>query len=111
MGKLTFVAGVAVGYVLGARAGRQRYEQIKGQASRLWASDPVQDRVGEATERVKTQAAPFVADKLGDAVKAMGQQIRGQEHTERLPETLHRGTDGHLHADTTGYGPAGDRLP
>ena len=29
MGKLTFIAGMAAGYVLGARAGRQRYEQIR----------------------------------------------------------------------------------
>ena len=27
---------------------------------------------------------------------------------EDLPETLHRGTDGALNADTTGFGPGGD---
>ena len=27
MGKLTFIAGLAAGYVLGARAGRERYDQ------------------------------------------------------------------------------------
>jgi hypothetical protein len=32
--------------------------------------------------------------------------------TEKLPENLHRGTDGKLHADlTTGMGPGGDKLP
>ena len=122
MGKLTFVAGAAVGYVLGARAGRKRYEQIKGQATRLWRSDPVQDRVGTATETVKQQAAPYVTEKLGEAVKAVGQQMRQSNlpsavastipgRTEQLPETIHRGTDGRLHADTTGFGPGGDRLP
>ena len=29
MAKLSFVAGFGVGYVLGSRAGRERYEQIR----------------------------------------------------------------------------------
>ena len=29
-GKLIFVAGAALGFVLGARAGHERYEQIAG---------------------------------------------------------------------------------
>ena len=114
MGKLSFVAGAAVGYVLGARAGRKRYEQIKGQAGRLWQSGPVQERVGTATDAVKQQAAPFVTEKLGDAVKAVGQQMRQTNlpgRAEHLPETIHRGTDGHLHADMTGNGPGADKLP
>ena len=42
-----FVAGAAVGYVLGTRAGRQRYEQIKAGAHRLWTSDPVQNKLDQ----------------------------------------------------------------
>ena len=76
MGKVSFVVGVGVGYVLGARAGRRRYEQIKAQAGKVWKSDPVQDRVGAAAEAAKTKAAPFVSDKLGDAMKAVGQTMR-----------------------------------
>lgn len=33
-----FAAGLAVGYVLGARAGRGKYEQITGQAQALRAN-------------------------------------------------------------------------
>jgi hypothetical protein len=121
MGKAAFVIGVAVGYVLGARAGRQRYEQIKGQASRVWNSDPVQHRVGDATQAVKNQAAPFVTEKLGDAMKSVSQSMRNssttakippRSDTEKLPENVHRGSDGKLHADlTSGMGPGGDKLP
>ena len=121
MGKASFVVGVAVGYVLGARAGRKRYEQIKGQAAKLWNSDPVQHRVGDATQAVKDQAAPYVTEKLGDAVKAVGQTVRNTSapkipprsgSTEKLPETIHRGSDGKLHADlSSGMGPGGDKLP
>ncbi len=137
MAKAAFVFGAAVGYVLGARAGRKRYEQIKGQAARVWQSDPVQHRVGDATQAVKQQAAPFVTEKLGDAMKAVSHQMRtssgpsgpsGQSgpsksstpsmpstpstpgRTEKLPETVHRDADGKLHADMTGMAPEG-KLP
>jgi len=35
MRKLTILLSGAVGYVLGTRAGRERYEQIKGMASKV----------------------------------------------------------------------------
>jgi len=116
MSKAAFVVGAAIGYVLGARAGRKRYEQIKGQASRLWNSDPVQHRVGDATQAVKYLEEPAATEKLGDAMKSVGQSMRNTSvpsvpgRTEKLPETLHRGTDGHLHADMTGMAPEG-KLP
>jgi hypothetical protein len=45
-GKLAFILGAAVGYVLGTRAGRERYEQIKRGAQRVWRTEPVQRGVG-----------------------------------------------------------------
>ena len=45
-GKIAFVLGAAVGYVLGSRAGRERYEQIKRGAKTLWNTEPVQQGVG-----------------------------------------------------------------
>ena len=41
-----FVVGVAVGYVLGSRAGRERYEQIKRWASRVADNPAVQASAG-----------------------------------------------------------------
>jgi hypothetical protein len=49
-GKLIFVAGAAVGYVLGSRAGHQRYEQIASGASKVWNSRPVQKQVIKAED-------------------------------------------------------------
>lgn len=37
-GKIAFVVGLAIGYVFGTRAGRQRYEQIKAGAQKVWNS-------------------------------------------------------------------------
>lgn len=47
-GKLLFVAGLATGYVLGTRAGRERYEQIASAASSVWHTAPVQNGVDSA---------------------------------------------------------------
>ena len=44
--KLSFVVGAAVGYVLGAKAGRQRYEQIVSAARKLSGSQTVQSTAG-----------------------------------------------------------------
>jgi len=71
MAKLSFLAGVAVGYVLGAKAGHKRYDQIKGRAGQLWSSDPVQHGVDTAKQTIRDQA-PAVAAKLGDAAKSAG---------------------------------------
>ena len=117
MGKPSFIAGLAAGYVLGARAGRKRYEQIRTRAESLWSSGPVQSRVETVRETVKDQA-PAVASKLGDVAKTVGAGARtvssgAKERLtgEHLPPSLHRGTDGRLHADTSGYGPGSDKLP
>lgn len=49
-GKIALVAGAAVGYVLGTKAGRQRYEQIKSNVESLWQDPRVQTKVSEAQE-------------------------------------------------------------
>lgn len=51
-GKIGLIVGLGVGYVLGTRAGRERYEQIAAAASKVWNLDPVQAQVA----RVKTFA-------------------------------------------------------
>jgi len=63
MGKLSMLAGGAVGYVLGTRAGRGRYEQIKSQAQRVVNDPRVQRKASAATEAAKDKAAK-AADKV-----------------------------------------------
>lgn len=57
-GKLLFITGGVVGYVLGTRAGRKRYDQIKTAANTLWQAEPVQRRV--------TEVRDFALERLGD---------------------------------------------
>ena len=44
--RLSFLLGAAIGYVLGARAGRQRYEDIVAVARRVAGSQTVQSTAG-----------------------------------------------------------------
>jgi len=54
MGKLSLGLGLAVGYVIGARAGRARFEQIKGAAGSLAERPEVQ----QGLEKLKTAVPP-----------------------------------------------------
>ena len=68
MSKLSLLAAVGVGYVLGARAGRQRYEQIAASARKVAGNPRVQAASSRAQEAVKdtvTSAASSAADKVG----------------------------------------------
>lgn len=62
-GKLLFVTGAAVGYVLGTRAGRKRYEQMKSAALKVWESPGVQKQVNAVED--------FVAEKIGEVPEAV----------------------------------------
>lgn len=79
MGKLSFLAGAAVGYVLGARAGVQRYEQIKSISSKVWSSDPVQNQVEKGKEAARTQIAPAVAEAVSSAAKTTAEKLRSEK--------------------------------
>jgi oxygen-dependent protoporphyrinogen oxidase len=74
-GRIFFVAGAAIGYVLGARAGRRRYEQIKGAADRVWNDKNVQKGVNEVVGTVQgfvKEKAPEVQDAVvGQAKKVV----------------------------------------
>ena len=69
-GKLMLVTGLAVGYVLGSRAGRGRYEQISRAAESLWNSSPVQHQVHNVEDFAKDKA-PEVVDFVSGNVKKM----------------------------------------
>jgi hypothetical protein len=46
LGKLAVAAGFAAGYVLGTKAGRQRYEEIVAQARKVAGNETVQSTAG-----------------------------------------------------------------
>ena len=85
-GKILLVTGLAVGYLLGTRAGRERYEEIKTAANKLWADPRVQKPVKQAEEFVKDKA-PEVAEFVTDGVKTVASKVTGKTTPAKKPTT------------------------
>jgi hypothetical protein len=77
-GKAALVVGMAAGYVLGTRDGRERYEQIKSQADRLWNDPKVQKNVAQAQDVVKDKA-PVVQSKVSDVAQKATSKVKGSD--------------------------------
>ncbi|HTW17244.1 MAG TPA: hypothetical protein VMF51_19095 [Nocardioides sp.] len=88
MSKLTLLAAAAAGYVLGARAGRERYEQIKVQAQKVAGNPKVQDVAHKAQDTAVTQAAAaagVVKDKVGDVASTASDKVRRDASIQPAP--------------------------
>jgi hypothetical protein len=72
-GKLTLAVGFAAGYVLGSRAGRERYEQIVGMSRAFWSNPTVQSTAGvlqaQATDLVQKAKDNELVSKAVHTVK------------------------------------------
>ncbi|AKH86623.1 hypothetical protein AA958_08775 [Streptomyces sp. CNQ-509] len=69
--RVSFVAGIAVGYVLGSRAGRERYEQLR-KAAQQFSESPAVRNAAEAAALTSrdavTKAASTLSTKFADVV-------------------------------------------
>ncbi|WP_175411109.1 YtxH domain-containing protein [Streptomyces sp. TRM64462] len=78
--KLTFVIGLAVGYVLGTRAGRERYEQLRKSARQLSENPAVRNAAETAAQtgrEVAGRAYNAVSEKVGDRMpESVGERMR-----------------------------------
>lgn len=84
--RLTFMTGVAVGYVLGARAGRERYEQLCKSFQRFTQNPAVRNTAEAAAvngRKAATKAFDKVEERLPDSVSdrvhSMREHRNGQE--------------------------------
>ncbi len=75
MKKLLFLVAIAAGYVLGARAGRQRYEQIKQMFVKVKDDPRVQSAAHSAADTARQQA-PVVKDKITAAASTAADKVR-----------------------------------
>ena len=66
--RLMFGVGLAVGYILGSRAGRERYEQLKRLAHRVSDNPTVQEAAGLMGAKV-SRATGVAKDKVSDVAK------------------------------------------
>jgi cytoskeletal protein RodZ len=75
--KTFLVAATAggIGYVLGTKAGRARFEQIRGQAQDFLKSPTVQDTVANLSDTVK-QSAGKLPDPVANVVSAAADKVK-----------------------------------
>jgi hypothetical protein len=83
--KSSLLIGFAAGYVLGAHAGRERYEQISAGARRIAGNPTVQSAATKAQETVAAQApvvAGAVKEKASSAASAVADKVHrdGGDH-------------------------------
>ena len=74
MKKLTLLIAAGIGYVLGTRAGRERYEQIKKAATRVKDDPRVQEKATQAADLAK-EKAPIVKDKVAAAASTAADKV------------------------------------
>jgi hypothetical protein len=78
-GKLMFLGGLAAGFVLGSRAGREKYEEIAAGAKKVWEHPTVQEAAGVAQAQA-TKLYSEGKDKLGQT--KLGEKITSATTTE-----------------------------
>jgi hypothetical protein len=90
--RVVFIAGLGVGFVLGTRAGRERYEQMRTMARKVADSPAVQ----QAAAALQAQAAGYarsargkIADRAGVARSKVGDALH-----ERVPGMRSRDSNG-----------------
>jgi len=92
-GKAGLVIGLAVGYVLGTRAGRERYDQIKEQWLKVWNLDPVQEQVGKVKDFAKSTAMALPSTLWDSAVKVSKAASAKGTPGQRLDAAIKVGKD------------------
>lgn len=70
--RLGLVVGAVAGYVFGAKAGRERYEDMKSAAQKL-AHNPIAERAGSRVQEQMGKAEDAVVDKIDETVGAQAE--------------------------------------
>ncbi len=92
-GKAGLVVGLAVGYVLGTRAGRERYEQIRTQWLKVWNLDPVQEQVGKVKDFAASTAMALPSTLWDSAVKVTRAATSKGSAGQKLDAAMNAGKD------------------
>src|SRR5215208_3647907 len=79
MKKLMYLTAFAAGYVLGAKAGRERYEQLRRTALRIKNNPTIQETAHSAADKAREQA-PMVGHKLADAAGTVAEKAKHAAH-------------------------------
>jgi hypothetical protein len=82
-GKLMFISGLAAGFVLGSRAGREKYEEIRANAKKVWEHPTVQEAAGVAqaqANKLYTEGKDKIgSSKLGEKLSTGSSSTSGSD--------------------------------
>ncbi|GAB1645702.1 hypothetical protein [Krasilnikovia sp. MM14-A1259] len=91
-GKLMFISGLAAGFVLGSRAGREKYEEIRASAKKVWEHPTVQEAAGvaqaQATKLYSEGKDKLNSSKVGEKLHAMADSA-----ADKRPASMTASTD------------------
>jgi|CZKT01.1.fsa_nt_gi hypothetical protein len=94
--RIAFFGGLAAGFVVGARAGRERYEQIKKLARTAADNPAVQQAAGALqaqTAQVAKAAGHKVTDQVRDRVPGMAKSAK-RAADSKVPGRAKRNSNG-----------------
>lgn len=92
-GKIGIVVGLAAGYVLGSRAGRERYEQIKTGFLKVWETDQVQKQVDKVKDFGASAAMSLPSALWDGALKVGKAATKSGSPGQKLDAALRAGKD------------------
>ena len=95
--RFTFFAGLAVGFIVGARAGRERYEQMK-KLARKAADSPAMQQAAGAAQAQASGLAKSAKDKAMQRVPRLTEKARSTVSgpiSDRIPGLRARDANGH----------------
>jgi hypothetical protein len=118
-GKSGLALGLAIGYVFGTKAGRERYEQLSQSAKRL-ANDPslrrLQGELGGLFNASKQQATATIegtatraADKVQEADERLADQQTGSSPASTTSTGARSSSSGGSRSRSTSTGPRPSR--
>jgi hypothetical protein len=94
-----FITGLAAGFVLGSRAGREKYEEITASAKKVWEHPTVQEAAGVAqaqANKLYTEGK----DKINES--KLGEKLKSASTTSSSDSSLTSSTAGTSSANGTG---------
>ena len=97
--RLPLLIAGGIGYVLGTKAGRERYEQIRGQFNKVKDDPRVQEKAHQAADLAK-EKAPVVKEKLSGVADTATEKVKSV-----------RGSNGSSDSSSGASDPAGKLNP
>jgi hypothetical protein len=86
MYRISFLGGLAIGYVLGAQAGRERYEQLK-QLAKKAAESPAMQQTAGALQAQATATAKSAREMAASGVRMGASKVTGKRSGTDQPDS------------------------